>query len=184
MNAFQAAGVAVAVVVAAAAPSAAQTPPASASPASAQVRLTLADAVARARTGNRAIAAARLKQAIDAAGIDVAAERQNPEFAYELDRDFPHQAFSLTFPFETGAKRARRIDLAKATVGVTQATIAQTAADVMADIRRAYFTLAAAETRAAILSELRDLAKRAADTAAARVAVGDVPRLEQLQAEL
>ena len=148
------------------------------------MRLTLADALARAQAGNKALAAARLKQASDAAGVDVAAERQNPEFAYEADRDFPHQAFTLTFPIETGGKRARRVDVAKATVGVTMATIAQTALDITADIRRAYFTLAAAQARADIAGQIRDLAKRASDAATTRVALGDVPRLEQLQAEL
>ena len=161
-------------------PSAAQSASAPAAP----VRLTLADAMARAATGNRALAAARLKQAADAAGVDVAAERENPEFAYEADRDFPHQAFSLTFPIETGGKRARRIDVAKATVGVTVATIAQTALDITMNIRRAYFTLAAAQARAEIAGQIRDLAKRASDAATTRVALGDVPRLEQLQAEL
>ena len=176
----RAAGFALAIAALAAQPSAAQSPAGSAAP----VRLTLSDALARAARGNKALVAARLKQAVDAAGVDVAAERLNPEFAYEAAKETPHQVFGLSLPIETAGKRARRIALARATVDIAAATIAQTTLDVNTDVRRAYFTLAAARARAEIADQIRDLAKRASDAAATRVALGDAPRLEQLEAEL
>lgn len=183
MSRALAAGFTFAIAALTAGPSAAQTPANSLASAPA-VRLTLSDAFARAATGNKALVAARLKQAIDDASLAVAAERQNPEFAYEAARETPHQSFGLSLPIETAGKRARRIELARASAGVTAATIAQTTLDINMDVRRAYFTLAAARARAEIADDIRDLAKRASDAAAARVAVGDAPRLEQLQAEL
>ena len=74
--------------------------------------------------------AARLGRAADLAGIDVAKERPNPEASFEAGRDTPHEAFSVGVPLEFGGKRARRIDVANATLARTTAEIAVQILDV------------------------------------------------------
>ena len=54
--------------------------------------LTLDAAFARALTSNPMIAAARLRRAIDLAGIDVAGERPNPEAHAEVEKETPKQS--------------------------------------------------------------------------------------------
>src|SRR5262245_27055564 len=123
---------AAAFVVAAAVPAHAQTP-------SAAVQgLTLAAAIEQALAAKPTIAAARLQRPIDVAGVAVAAERPNPEIAYEASRETPHQAIGATLPIELGGKRQRRVDLANATVAVGDAELARVITDLRNDVRRAY----------------------------------------------
>ena len=82
---------------------------------------TLQAALAAAEEHNRTLIAARLGRAADLAGIDVAKQRPNPEASFEAGRDTPHEAFSIGMPLEFGGKRARRIDLATATLARTTA---------------------------------------------------------------
>lgn len=146
--------------------------------------LSLDAAVTMAMSSNPHLIAARLKKPVDVAGVDVAAERPNPEFSYELGRDTPKHSFTLVFPLELGGKRSRRVDLARATVASGDAAIRQAEFEVQNDVRRAYFELAAAEARSGAAADLRGLALRARDAAQARLDLGDAPRLELLQAEL
>ena len=148
------------------------------------MRLTLQAALNAAAESNRALIAARLARAIDREAIGVARERPNPEFMVETDRDTPHQVFGLGFPVETAGKRARRIDVASATLARTDAAIATTLLDVRRQVRVAYFDLVAATRRAAVTEELRGLAGRLRDAAQARFESGAAPRLESLQALL
>ncbi|MBI1873353.1 MAG: TolC family protein [Acidobacteria bacterium] len=147
-------------------------------------RLTLQAALAAAAESNRLLAAVRLTGAIDRAGIGVARERPNPDFTFEADRDVPRQAFGLGLPFETAGKRARRIDVATATLAHTEVLVAVVALEVRRQVRVAYFDLVAATRRVAITEELRGLAGRLRDAAAARFESGAAPRLESLQAQL
>jgi outer membrane protein, heavy metal efflux system len=62
--------------------------------------------------------------------------------------------------------------------------LAATIAQVRNDVRRAYYEAIVADTRLAVLRELRDLSRRARDAAQARFDTGDAPRLEVLQASL
>src|SRR5437867_801803 len=70
-----------------AAPQAAAPPPPPSS--TAEEALTLDQAFALAAANNRTITAARLRRAIDQAGIDVARERPNPEARYEQTKETP-----------------------------------------------------------------------------------------------
>jgi cobalt-zinc-cadmium efflux system outer membrane protein len=165
------------VVATCAATAAAQTP-ATTTP------LTLADAFARATAANPTIAAARQQQAVAVAAIGVARQRPNPDLHVEYTRETPTQAFTLALPIETGGKRQRRIALGDAGVQVSGAEAARTALDLRVEVRRAYFELADARARLALLQDMFGLATRARDAAQQRFAAGDVPRLEVLQAEL
>src|SRR5262245_53872765 len=70
--------------------------------------LTLGQAIDRALASNPSIIAARLRRPIDAASVLVAAERLNPEVAYEESKETPHRSIGVTFPIEAGGKRQRR----------------------------------------------------------------------------
>jgi outer membrane protein TolC len=126
-----------------------------------------------------AITAARLRRAVDKAGIDVAREFPNPDARYERAKETPRESFTI----EIG-KRSRRVKVAEAIARTGAAELALTEAEVAAEVYLAFFGLASVQRRAEVAGELQDLAARARDTAGARYQVGDVSRLDVLQAEL
>jgi hypothetical protein len=165
---------------------AAQTsaPPAISPSASAEAApVTLEDALALARS-NPAITAARLRRAVDQAGIEIARERPNPEARYEHTNELPRDAISVAQLIELGGKRGHRIALAEATARTGEAELAQTEAEVWADVYLAFFGLAGTQRRLEVARELSQIAARAREAASARYEVGDVSRLDVLQADL
>lgn len=146
--------------------------------------LTLPDAIARATEANPALRAARAARAIDLAGIDVAGQRPNPEVNVEVARETPRWAFAGTIPFELSGKRQRRLDVANAAVAATDAEVSRVAADLRADVRRAYYMVVAASQRVTVARDLEAIATRARDAAQERFQTGAAPRLEALQASL
>ena len=157
-------------------------------PAAAQVApagsLTMQAAINRAMAANATIAAAQLRGPINLANLAVARERLNPEASVELEKETPKEAYGVAVPLELGGKRAKRINVAEATVRAGEAELAATIAQVRNDVRRAYFGQVVAEQRLMILREQRDISMRTLDTAQARLDAGDVPRLEVMQAQL
>jgi len=156
-------------------------------PAAAQVgvgNLTLQMAMERAMAANATIAAARLRGPINLANLAVARERLNPEGSFELEKETPKEAYGFALPLELGGKRARRIDVAEATIRSGDAELAAVITQVRNDVRRAYFAQVLAESRLLLLREQRDLSTRARDTAQARFDAGSAPRLEVMQAQL
>ena len=145
---------------------------------------TLDAALAAAEARNPTLAAARLGRAADLAGIDVARQRPNPEASFEAGRDTPHEAFSIGVPLEFGGKRARRIDLANATLARTTAEVAVRSLEIRREVRLAYFELVAANARVQVTTDLRGFAERASNAARDRFQSGAAPRLESLQADL
>lgn len=133
---------------------------------------------------NLALHAARERQLAAAAAVDVARQRPNPEVRVEFERETPTQAYTLGVPLELGGKRGRRIALGTAGVGVSVAETELAAVELRAAVRRAYFDVAGADARLALLREMLDLAARARDAAQQRFEAGGAPRLEVLQAEL
>ena len=146
--------------------------------------LTLDQAFALAAANDRAITAARLRRAVDQAGIDVARERPNPDLRYEQAKETPHQSLTATQPIELGGKRGRRIAVAQAVARTGEAELALTLAEVRAQVRRAYYGLAAAQARVVIALDLQALAGRAHEAAQERFEAGEIARLEVLQADL
>ena len=146
--------------------------------------LTLQAAMDRAMSANPTLAAARMRRAINLAGVGVAGERLNPEATVEIEKEAPKQSFAFAMPLELGGKRAKRIALSEATVRAGDTELAAIIAQTRNDVRRAYYDVLVADTRLAVLRELGDLSRRARDTAQARFETGDAPRLELLQAGL
>lgn len=152
--------------------------------AQAPASLTLNDAIERALQANRTILAARTARAVDVAGVQAARQRPNPEVSVEAERETPHWAFGGTVPLEIPGKRARRLDVANATLAVTDAETARVTADVRAEVRRAYYQAVAANRRVQVAQELETIATRARDAAQDRFQTGAAPRLDALQAQL
>jgi cobalt-zinc-cadmium efflux system outer membrane protein len=69
-------------------------------------------------------------------------------------------------------------------VATTDAEVDRLVAEISNDVRRTYFEILAADRQVAIADDVRTLAGRARDAASARVAAGDVPRSDLVQAEL
>ena len=152
--------------------------------AAAPATLSLSDAMSRALEANRTVLAARTARPIDVAGIAVAGQRPNPDVSFEYARETPHWAFMGTLPLEISGKRRARVDVANATLAVTDAETARITADVRADVRRAYYQAVAATRRITITQELEAIATRLRDAAQDRFQTGAAPRLESLQASL
>ncbi len=146
--------------------------------------LTLEAAIDRATNQNPAIAAARLRRAIAAAGRGVAGERLNPEVRVEFERETPTEAYSVAVPWEAGGKRGKRIAVADAAIQTGEAELGLVIAETRAAVRRAYFARLIAEARLDLLTELKELSLRARNAAQQRFDAGAVPRLEVLQAQL
>jgi outer membrane protein, heavy metal efflux system len=146
--------------------------------------LTLQSAFSIAQEQNRTLVAARLGRAVDIAGIGVAGQRPNPEASFEAARDTPHEVASLAFPLEFGGKRARRLDVANATLARTTADLMVQSLDIRRTVRLAYFELVAAASRVQVTADLRGFAQRTRNAAQDRFQSGAAPRLEALQADL
>jgi outer membrane protein, heavy metal efflux system len=146
--------------------------------------LSLADALARAAEANPTVLAARMARAVDVAGINAAGQRPNPEISVENQRETPHWAFGGSLPLELSGKRGRRIDVAKATLAVTEAETARVMSEVRADVRRAYFEVVAASRLVDVARELEKVATSARDAARERFQTGAAPRLDVLQTQL
>ena len=146
--------------------------------------VSLQSALDRALLANPTITAARLKRAVDLAGVGVARERPNPDVTFEAAKDAPKKAFGGSLPIELGGKRQRRIDVAQAGVAAAEADLDRVIAEVQNDVRRAYFQAVAADRAAALADDTRQLAVRARDAAKARADAGDVAQADVAQTEL
>ncbi|HEU5180444.1 MAG TPA: TolC family protein [Candidatus Polarisedimenticolia bacterium] len=146
--------------------------------------LTLEAAFARALTANQTIAAARLSQAVNQAGVGVARELPNPEGRIEYTKETPKEAYTLALPVELGGKRRKRVAIGEATVRTGEAELNRTILDIRGQVRHAYFNQLIAEARVKLLDELQQFATRAHEAAQQRFDAGSAPRLEVLQAQL
>jgi cobalt-zinc-cadmium efflux system outer membrane protein len=146
--------------------------------------LSLSQAIDLALSANPGLVGARLQAAVAQAEVAVARQRPNPELVLEEARETPHDAATLSQTIETAGKRRRRIELAKAGVAGREAQVARAVAEVRNRVRRAFYSLASGQLRLAETEGLLRLAERTRDAARARFEVGDVPRLDVLQAEL
>jgi cobalt-zinc-cadmium efflux system outer membrane protein len=159
-----------------------QAPPAA--PAAQVPALTLDQVLTEALASSPALAAARFGRQEAQARRDVAGLRPNPDLTIERTNDLPRDAMALALPIERGKKRRSRIALAEAQAQSGEAELARLTAETRNQVRRAYFALAAEQRRAAETAELQRLAENARDAAQTRFELGDVPRLDVLQAEL
>jgi cobalt-zinc-cadmium efflux system outer membrane protein len=147
-------------------------------------KITVQEAFQIAERQNLDLVAARLRHAVAQAGITIAGERPNPTVSFGATRDTPHESLFFDQPLELGGKRARRIDLAKEQVTLTDIEVSTVERQVHHDVRQAFYAASLARAFAAQQRDIAALTHRLHDIAQARFTAGDIPELEVLQAEL
>jgi cobalt-zinc-cadmium efflux system outer membrane protein len=133
---------------------------------------------------NLDVIAARARYATRRAEIRIAAQRPNPLLSSEVTREDPHAFFMLEFPIELGGRRARRIDVATASLKLADAELADALRRMRRELRRAFYGLIHQEQRIALAQMEVDLADRVVKIAGERYRAGAVAYLEVLQAQL
>lgn len=146
--------------------------------------LSLQEALDRATGQNLDLVAARLRQAVSQAGVQIARQRPNPTVSFGAARDLPHESLLVDQPLELGGIRGRRIELARTEVSLVGIEYATLERQVRRRIRDAYFGAVLARGVTAFQVRMLEIAKRLQDVANARFEAGDVPQLETVQADL
>ena len=145
---------------------------------------TLQDVLAYADQHNLDLSAARAKKAAAIAGITIAGERPNPTAIVSRSRDLPHESVLLDQPFEFGLKRSKRIEVARGEQQLNELDIDALARAVRHKTRDAFYNVLLARAHSQQAAEALKLTQRLAQISSDRFAVGDVPQLEVLQAQL
>jgi len=91
---------------------------------------------------------------------------------------------TLDFPIELGGQRAARLQAAERGRELAQAEFGQARAQLRADVVRAFFAVLVAQERGALATDSADLATRAADAIAKRVAAGKVSPVDETRARV
>ncbi len=169
-----------------AAPAAQSVPaPASASmPGAAHERVTLQQAVDRALATHPALAAAGYAVSASEGAVDQARRLRNPEAAFlteDVRRDRAMTA-QLNIPLELGGKRAARTRAAELARDAAGQDAAVLAAELRADVTRAFFDLSIAQERLRLAQASDALAAQAEAAAVRRVQAGKVSPVEQTKA--
>jgi cobalt-zinc-cadmium efflux system outer membrane protein len=133
---------------------------------------------------NLDLLAARQRQAVAQAGVQIARQRPNPTFNFTALRDEPHEGWFVDQPLELGGKRGRRIDVAHQEGALTDLEIAALERQIRRQTREAYFQLSFSRAESQRLEHILELAKRLERIARDRFNAGDVAQLEVIQAGL
>lgn len=133
---------------------------------------------------NLQINAVRRRRAVAEAGVTIAGQRPNPEFIAAYTRSEPRANFSVSQPVELGGKRARRLDVARSEVRLTELELDAALRTLRRDVRVAYFNLALSHSNAGLGEQAVEQAETLAKIAQARFEAGDIAQFEVLQANL
>ena len=147
-------------------------------------RLTLQSALDLAEKQNLDLAAVRRRRAVALAGIQIARQRPNPSLSFEALRDTPHEALLFEQPLELGAKRGRRIEVARQEGILTDVEIGALERQVRRNTREAFYRALLSRAESARLARVVQLAQRLEQIARQRFEAGDVSQLEVIQAGL
>jgi len=147
-------------------------------------RLSLQMALDLAAKQNLDLLAARQRQAVSQAGVQIARQRPNPTFNFTALRDTPHEGWFVDQPLELGGKRGRRIDVAHQEGALTDLEIAALERQIRRQTREAYYQLTFARAESQRLAHILELAQRLEQIARDRFNAGDVAQLEVIQAGL
>lgn len=151
------------------------------------------DLVRKALATNADLSAARLDIERARARLQRAGLRPNPTFDFEQttgsltgSRDERETTIGFALPVELGAKRQRRIDLARAELEASEAEVADRERRLAADLRYAYAEAMSALRELEITENLNDLDRQTARIVQARVTEGESAPLEsnRLQVEV
>lgn len=153
----------------------------------AQTTLTLELALEQAISRSPAIAAAAKE--VEAAG---GAARQagvwrNPELNTTVEdtrRESRTTTVTVDIPLELGGKRAARVTAAERAVSVASAELSNVRAEVRSSVVNAFFGALVAQERMKLAESSTNIAARAADAVAKRVAAGKVSPVEETRARV
>jgi cobalt-zinc-cadmium efflux system outer membrane protein len=133
---------------------------------------------------NLELLAARQRQAVSKAGVQVARQRPNPIINFTALRDEPHEGVFVDQPLEVGGQRGRRIAVAQREGALTDLEIAALERQIRRQTREAYFRVSFARAESKRVEHVLELAKRLEQIARDRFNAGDVAQLEVIQAGL
>lgn len=149
--------------------------------------LTLEQALTQALARSPALAAAsRQVEAARAAARQAGAWR-NPELSVTVEdarRETRTTTVMVGVPLELGGKRQARLTAAAQAVGVAEAELRRTRAELRAGVVQAFFAALVAQERLTLADGAVAIAARAADAAARRVAAGKVSPVEATRAQV
>ena len=149
------------------------------------ITLPLAEEWALRSNADLAVAAREL-QATEGAVIQ-GAVRPNPELAFlqeDLRKETRTSTLQLNQLIELGGKRAARMDAAARGRDIASVELDVRRAEVRARVAAHFFDVLSAQERVRLAQEVANLAKRATDIAAKRVASGKVAPLEETKARV
>ena len=149
--------------------------------------LTPQKAIALALDGNLDLAIARREIEATQGQVIQGQARPNPELAYLLEDQRAQtrtQSVQINLPIEMGGKRAARITAAERGRDIAVEELNVRRVEVRAAVIAAFFETLAAQERAALAQASADLARRATDAVAKRVAAGKVSPVEETKARV
>ena len=156
----------------------------SSAPAAVPEPLTFQAALDLAVRNNAGLAAVRRGRAVREAAVITAGQLPNPEISFEITRDVPHETVGLGLPFELGGKRARRLDLAREEMKLSDIEVRGALQSLRGELHRSFYGLLAAEERVRLSEEVAAIARRVNEAARARFQEGMAPQLDVLEADL
>ena len=149
--------------------------------------LTMETAIRLALEVNPTIMAARREIEATEAQVLQGSLRPNPGFSYSVEnagRISRSSSAQVELPIERGDKLAARVDAAQRGRDVALSDLSGRQLKVRADVMAAFFDVLAAQDLLALAQESVNLARRATDIAAKRVAAGKVSPVEETKARV
>lgn len=160
------------------------TQPATRTTSASDAGLTLEQVYELAARDNLQINAVRRRRAVAEAGVTIAGQRPNPDFISSYTRSEPRLNYSISQPIELGGKRAKRLEVARGELSLTDLDLDAALRALRRDVRLAYFNLALARDTLGLGQQTIEQAKTLASIAQARFEAGDISQFEVLQANL
>ena len=149
--------------------------------------LTLQRAIALALDGNPDLIVAKREIEATEGQVLQGQARPNPELAYLLEDQRAQtrtQSVQINLPVEMGGKRAARIAAAERGRDIAVEDLNVRRIEIRAAVVAAFFETLAAQERVALALDSVDLARKATDAVAKRVAAGKVSPVEESKARV
>lgn len=151
------------------------------------IPLTLQKAIALALEGNLDLTVAQREIEATEGHVLQGQARPNPELAYLMEDQRAQtrtQSVQINLPVEMGGKRAARIAAAERGRDIAVEDLNVRRIEIRAAVVAAFFEMLAAQERAALALDSVDLARKATDAVAKRVAAGKVSPVEESKARV
>jgi len=154
-----------------------------------QLRLTLAEAVELALQRNPTLRAKLREHEATRANETTAGLRPNPTASYAVEQlgspgIGPQHTIALSQTIETGGKRQRRIESARAATRVSEFDLADTRRQVVAQVKKAFTDLLAAEATVKLAAENMRTVDEIERVTSLRAEKGDIADLELLRIQV